>query len=623
MKKLYLAYADDEVLPLKHLKVEYKEMKKRLDAWERLIQLDFFATRNDIVSQIVGLSTTLEVFCYSGHANQGALFTEGEATQAEGLAILLSQCPNLKLVLLNGCATAGQVDLLLAKGIPVVIATNAEINDYLAKAFALTLFDALLHNKTFKEAFEFAKGEVLTIEAGAHILFTYRGLELSSTSANQWEISYQDEAYLNWTLNSISIFRNPIYEYTTKLLFLGNNEEGRDFYSRVKSAFTSEEKNKDYVLNDIWGNGDQIDYKNVMDEISAADIVVFLVNGLKFMEFWKTMGSITEALQQHRKPWVITYVTGYKTPVEQIIEKIGEYSVIVPKYIQILADRQEAKLDEFIESTYKLELIQEATRIVEGKIPHQKLLEELAEFDLNTPTEAFEALLDQKKYYHLVMIEGTNQCGQDLLIHRLKGRLPSHNCKLAPISFLSQEGAITCVKELFEKIAIYLDVDKTAEIDYLVSTLTYKLKANQLVFVFDNVIGPNMNESEIQRNINTLDSFWQIICAGLPQEKKSHSHHLFFFAINRDYCAQKQFKALTHINPLAVSQILPSIKRVKPDEVNQWYRQKRMRFPESKFELIGDQVDEITGDGFLDGVLLRLCKVIECKKVYAINLKRL
>lgn len=48
---------------------------------------------------------------------------------ANGLARLLGQRPNLQLVFLNGCSTEGQVAELLAQGVKVVIATDAPVND--------------------------------------------------------------------------------------------------------------------------------------------------------------------------------------------------------------------------------------------------------------------------------------------------------------------------------------------------------------------------------------------------------------------------------------------------------------------------------------------------------------
>ena len=71
----------------------------------------------------------ISIFLFSGHAGLKHLLLDDQLARAEGIAHSLSLCPNLKLVMLNGCSTMGHVKLLLGKGIPMVIATSAPVDD--------------------------------------------------------------------------------------------------------------------------------------------------------------------------------------------------------------------------------------------------------------------------------------------------------------------------------------------------------------------------------------------------------------------------------------------------------------------------------------------------------------
>ena len=47
----------------------------------------------------------ISIFHFSGHTGRDSIILEDEALNTQGLAKLLSQCPNLKLVVLNGSST--------------------------------------------------------------------------------------------------------------------------------------------------------------------------------------------------------------------------------------------------------------------------------------------------------------------------------------------------------------------------------------------------------------------------------------------------------------------------------------------------------------------------------------
>jgi CHAT domain-containing protein len=104
----------------------------------------------------------VQIFHYGGHANGSALQLEQGAGNAQvasstGLAQLLGQQTELKLVFLNGCATQGQVELLLKSGVKAVIATSVPINDMMAVEFAEQFYQSLTNQASIAHSFTTAR----------------------------------------------------------------------------------------------------------------------------------------------------------------------------------------------------------------------------------------------------------------------------------------------------------------------------------------------------------------------------------------------------------------------------------------------------------------------------------
>lgn len=98
-----------------------------------------FATPEVINQRFAEWGNEIAVFHFSGHAGNHALLIDDRAINATGLAYHLERSAKngiLKLVVLNGCSTVGQVKLLLELGVPAVIATNAKVDDVAAKEFS-------------------------------------------------------------------------------------------------------------------------------------------------------------------------------------------------------------------------------------------------------------------------------------------------------------------------------------------------------------------------------------------------------------------------------------------------------------------------------------------------------
>ncbi len=165
MEVLLLSFANSRENPLPTLSGEYGALNKILSP--RVLRQHFLswsvshATLDDVAYYLTLFRDRLSLFLFSGHAGRDLLLTEDGATRAAGIAHLLGQCRNLKVVILNGCSTGGQVEALHAAGVSLVIATSAPVEDRIAAQFSARLFQAMEAGLSIGESFEQAIGEAM------------------------------------------------------------------------------------------------------------------------------------------------------------------------------------------------------------------------------------------------------------------------------------------------------------------------------------------------------------------------------------------------------------------------------------------------------------------------------
>ena len=163
MDLLFLAYADQRKdLPGVEQEANYhSSLLEQGFSWDAFKMLqDRAATPSSLSRRLTTFRDDLFLFHYSGHAGDDILALEEEANaRSEGVAHLLSQCPNLKLVILNGCCTAGQVQTMRAHGVKaIIIATNVPVGDSSAFRFSELFYQAFHGGDHIQQAFEQAIG---------------------------------------------------------------------------------------------------------------------------------------------------------------------------------------------------------------------------------------------------------------------------------------------------------------------------------------------------------------------------------------------------------------------------------------------------------------------------------
>ncbi|MCB0560731.1 MAG: CHAT domain-containing protein [Lewinellaceae bacterium] len=206
MDIVFLAFANSREVPLPTLREEDEKVYSILS--RRALQQHFSIHRDSntsiarIAEYLVLFRDYLTVFHFSGHAGRDALLLEDKPAQATGIAELLGQCPKLKLIVLNGCSTGGQVkNLLSMKSRPLVIATSAPVGDPSATQFAISFYQALSEQYyTVAESFQAGMGAAQTVAAERLAVRRGAGIEAMEGDIPLWGLFCKDESGTEWRL---------------------------------------------------------------------------------------------------------------------------------------------------------------------------------------------------------------------------------------------------------------------------------------------------------------------------------------------------------------------------------------------------------------------------------------
>ena len=163
---IFLAFANDQDAHLDLLKQESRKLYDTLEELERKeyvkVHREESADAEELFTDFARRKDQVAIFHYGGHASGTRLRLESGEGDAQGLAQMLGEQENLKLVFLNGCSSKGQVQALFDAGVKAVIATSVPIKDDKAVMFAERFYESLAHRRTIDQAFNMASAFLLT-----------------------------------------------------------------------------------------------------------------------------------------------------------------------------------------------------------------------------------------------------------------------------------------------------------------------------------------------------------------------------------------------------------------------------------------------------------------------------
>lgn len=207
------------------------------DAFE--IEIIYHASAAPVITlfQRPDLQGRIVAFHYGGHANSAELMLEKGAIDAQSLAEFLGVQTLLQLVVLNGCATQGQVAGLREAGIKRIVATTREIEDQQATDFARIFYTAIAQQHSIEHAFQQAKSAVALqlSEREAAGSLDFNALR---TSVSNWELftPETDEQHLTGGFFFTHLLRKGAQGYYDSLTGTG----GRFQHLRISDILLSD-----------------------------------------------------------------------------------------------------------------------------------------------------------------------------------------------------------------------------------------------------------------------------------------------------------------------------------------------------------------------------------------------
>lgn len=187
---ILLAFANDKSQPdrfLDELKAEKEGILAHLDEIPHLCEVEIVEDTNidRLMDAFQRIGNRLAIFHFAGHAGSFHLCLESaegnqELAHGSGLARFLGLQPNLQLVFLNGCSTQKQADLLLAEGVPAVIATSEQIKDGVARDLSTNFFHSLSKGDRLFTAFQEAVASVQIRHGERHRNLFFEDTKVSS-----------------------------------------------------------------------------------------------------------------------------------------------------------------------------------------------------------------------------------------------------------------------------------------------------------------------------------------------------------------------------------------------------------------------------------------------------------
>lgn len=256
-----------------------------------------FKKPDDLISQLQNRNEKYSIFHFAGHSSAGGIDSEQQLFPKELLALLLTGQNTLRLVFLNGCDNAEQVQALHDAGVPVVIATTEEIADTAAIDFSRRFYEALSFGRNINDSFIIA---VLGAKLSENKLVAeqrkYRGFgprRVKEKSKFPWGVYVKEgeDKAMDWRIKNevdgklVAQFRLLFKEINAAYLFYFKTDPSK-FYGKVATLVRYWNSNKHRLgsfaaeVIDTW-------VSSTWSAESDLEIILFSVEYVKIPEEFK------------------------------------------------------------------------------------------------------------------------------------------------------------------------------------------------------------------------------------------------------------------------------------------------------------------------------------------------
>lgn len=626
MATVYLTYANNpKDTQLSGLRDERNEVGRSLDSKQKdgqiILRQEDNTELNEVITGLNRHRADMVIYGFSGHAGKTLLsFTDKDANGATIAHLLRREaCPHLKLVLLNGCATKGQVAALEAADVPIVIATSASVGDDAAKHFAALFFDNLSQGKTVWFAFQQARA-AFSAEAGKEDRFLIRSGEnrgmdfrVSKKDGPAWDFYCREERFKEWTLEMGKRDPNPPLSSISgenppvRLLMIG-----KKYAKDVENRFKPEIQGGKLAIYPIDLKEVTSNKVKVTRELCCADAVIFTIDGGHFEGEWTDKDFLyAKNLIKNR---VIKTVFIKEKCTDQSLEKFSadiglpEYTFVFPSLPGFDMEALSAGgKEELMAQNLCKELKDKLIEPLKNRVLtiENRIRPEIEDFDLESQTGYLGGWQPEKKF-SMVLMEGTQNCGLNLLfwkwIDQVGGDLRSQRFGLY---FKSAGGVIDTESALFSKLYDHLfeetAEDVTSEIFFF--NLINKLKKNPLCLIFDDPLSHETGEQLLVEFLATL--------LNKLTPKQESLQPLFVVVINRSLdkgaLAGKLVKNF-QANPILDIVNIPQVSCIEREDFDKWYGRKKARLQQdANMQALRTNIDELLHEPYLESVVSKIC----------------
>jgi hypothetical protein len=615
LNKILIGIANDEAQPLPALAREVEAIRTAISAARSrgLIRHDErhafnFRILHEEFSDLDQVGK-VRILHYCGHSDkEGLRLYEPGGNQllgADHLQAFLQAQKGLELVFLNSCYSEAIARKLVESGIPVVIGTNKAIGDELAARIAGVFYQSIAGtSRTIEEAYEATR--LFFEKDPADESAVFRGPDIGSPGY-PLKIFKSNNIPSNWRLIPRSALDqlNSLGTYIRKVLIVrAADEEAEKYHQHLLNCYAGQAGVVFYELSQLAG----LSKTDQEQAIAHFDHVVYLsTSGLK-RDLLNQYQEVASALRQIPRRGVIACSGDVPDVCTYLRQEalLGEDSPVVPHERTPLASIAH-NLDAFLKNAFFKDLL-----ALIGTENFSKLLGN-AFTELNFRDQQDAILFLPDKPLNFIFIEGTPQCGQELLVRRILRNRTLRISKNVPrlnISVDSMLGEATFNRmALLQLIAGRLGVFAMDEAA-LLKAMVQKLQQEDVVLILHDFKG---RKAENVKQV--LTDFWQELNQHMPAYEGAG--RLFFIVVHNGFDGQKccistlQLEAQhEQVNPL----VLPVISPLKEVELKSWVYDAGQLFSEdSPFQRILDYKEEILQRKYISNVVEGICEVLDCE----------
>lgn len=554
-------------------------------------------------------SSRLAILHYSGHSSAAGLMLRQGGQDVlwnkEHLSAFLSAQNGLKLVFLNSCYSKTLAEALVAAGVPIVIGTSSAVKDKMAAAVAAYFYQTLGgSSKTIQQAFDLTMAYFDQLPPVDDLSFRGPIADLDDAPWNIY-IAPDKAEVAGWRLIPLSILdKLPAVQGKRKLLLLMDSEQQQEDYHKGILNFLVDYPEIHPIS--IW-EFQQDDAPNREAVLNQIDVVLYLATpGLK-TALEKELDWVKGHLDKNKPHGILAC----EEPADDLKNYLNEKNLIeassklIPNGIVISALLNNGN----------------NTTVILQSLLKEKILEILGTHKMDSVLKkAFNSLnfknqrklLDLSSSHYFILIEGTQDSGQELLVRTILEdpllNIPN-NVKALNISLRPAFGATDLDENrIWSAIIDNLKFNATT-IKEIILNLKARLSEEDIVIVLNDI------SKQKQENLKqVLESFWKNLNQYFPNDKTRGRFILFFVhkGYEKDNCCLKCLEFTGKNEPINV-QILPPILELDGEELDIWHIQERRNLPANhKFvTLLQNHRQQILDKKQIKGVVEEICDLMQ------------